>query len=55
MAPVVVHSDHHWDPRAGDSTTYKRQEVVDKAHPETAVEGTGEVQEGWGLVQPRWQ
>lgn len=55
MAREVVRSDHHWDPRAEDNTMYRRQEGVDKALPETAVEGIGEAQAGWGLVQPQWR
>jgi hypothetical protein len=55
MGPEVVRSDHRWDPRAGDNTTYRRLEEVDKGHPETAVGGTGGAQAGWGLVQPQWQ
>jgi hypothetical protein len=55
MAREVVRSDHRWDPRAGDSTMCRRREEVDKEHPETAVEGTGEGQAGWVLVQPQWK
>jgi hypothetical protein len=55
MAREVVRSDHRWDPRAGDSTTYTRQVGVDMVHLETAVEGTGEAQAGWMLVQPQWK
>jgi hypothetical protein len=55
MAQEVVRSDHRSDPRAEDSTMYRRQEGVDKVHLGTAVEGIGEAQVGWGVVQPRWK
>ena len=55
MDPEEDRSDHHWGPRAGDSTMCKHLEGVDMVRLETAEEDIGGGQAGVSFVRPEGQ
>jgi len=55
MGPAEGRSDHHWGPRAGDSTMCKHLEGVDMERLEMVEEDTGREQAGGSFVQPEGQ